>query len=306
MIRRTRLGFAAAGLVALAATLGTGLPATAATASTADEAAVSEAADCPQWKWDMFEQSMRNILKANGRAGYELAFFNAETAAGVTTDFQCLTKWELGYADPRNPGAKGFQINYDVRTGATKVSEVSPRAPLTQTEVAPYRAHIMALSQGYTDPFYGLWLTTGDQTGAPEYTLTTLGLNTSDYIVVDATTGRAFNYYFPDLPRPVIPQQAGRYSGGTETLQAYSCPAHHPYLWNHDDGLGFKGAKLRGYRTGGSMQPSELTTVDGLASGWQQTARGITTRDAGKDDNYLYALCTDDPAQGYEPPATEG
>lgn len=292
------------GLVALTTTLGAALPAAAQEPTEPTGEAIA-ADDCPQWKWDLFEQSMRNILKANGRAGYELAAFGADTGAGATTDFMCLTKWELFYADPRNPGAKSFQVNYDVRTGGTKVSDATPRTPLPQIEILPYRAYLMALAHGYTDPFYRLSLTTGEQTGEPEYTISTRGLNTTDYLVVNAMTGKVFNYFFPGIPASVIPQQAGRYSGGTETLQAYSCPARHPYLWNHDDGLALNGTAFRGYRTGSAIHSPDLTTVDGLVSGWQQKARGITSRDEAKDYKYLYALCTDDPNLAYAPPVAE-
>jgi hypothetical protein len=300
MTRRTRLALAAAGLVAFTATLGAALPAT---AEPGEDPVAADTADCPQWKWQMLEGFMRDLLRVNGRAGYELAFFDADTAAGPTTDFQCLTRWELTYADPRNPGAKSVQINYDLRTGATKLTDVSPRTPLPQTGVTPERAIVRAKAHGYTDPFYRLWLTAGEKTGEPEYTVSTAGANTSDYIVVDALTAKVSNYYFPDLPDPVIALQAGRYSGGTQTLQAYTCPARHPYLWNHDNGLGLNGTNLRGYRTGAGIHTPDLDAVDGLVSGWQQKAGGITTDDPGKDDNYLYALCTDDPALGYAAPA---
>lgn len=45
-----------------------------------------------------------------------------------------------------------------------------------------------------------------------------------------------------------------------------------------------------------------LITENGLVSGWNDTADGITVGTPKPAPSPLYALCTSDPAEGYAPP----
>ncbi|MDR5700572.1 hypothetical protein [Agromyces aerolatus] len=226
------------------------------------------------------------------------------TFAAATMDLRCVTSWEFTYHHPTDSSATGISISLDLKTAVSKTAVIKAGSPLPKSDMTPQQAIDAMRAHGYDQPFGRLWLAPAQAgTGAPEYEFFT---DVFDHILIDARTGRVSSYEFPDLPDSVIAVRADRLGGGTRTLKAFTCPAaHHPYLWNADFGVGLNGARFRSYRLGGTMHAPLPTTVDGLVSGWHEKAGGITVYDFGKDDAYLYGLCTKDPAEAYAPAPTE-
>lgn len=79
----------------------------------------------------------------------------------------------------------------------------------------------------------------------------------------------------------------------------FTCPVGLPYLWNRDFGLRLNGTRWGTPDSRGTFIPksTKLTTVDGLVSGWQTATFSAVT------GGRIYALCTNDPAEAYAPPA---
>lgn len=303
MPRRHLFAIATTGLLALS-TLAAALPASAAPAEPPLPVEPSTSDTCPNWGWKELNMWMEGILRNHGRAGYQLSMFEGFTAGPATMDLRCVTDWQFIYNHPTDGAAKGLSISLDLRTGDSKIVEVNPGSPLPKTDMTPQQAIDAMRAHGYDEAFGRLWLAPAQAgTGAAEYEFFT---PVFDHILIDAKTGWVSSYEFPDLPDSVIAVRADRLGGGTHTLKPFTCPApHHPYLWNSDFGVGVNGARFRGYRPGGTMHAPLPTTVNGLVAGWQEKAGGITVRDPGKDDAYLYGLCTNNPSEAYAPAPTE-
>jgi hypothetical protein len=254
---------------------------------------------CPHPGWHEVQEWMRITLERSGRGNYELSTFDGSTAGGATDDLRCITSWTYTFSHPTDPGANSIQVELDLVRHTSKMRETTPRRPLPKTDMTPARALEVARAHGYDRPFHRVWLAPAQAgTGAAEYEFFT---DESDHILVDAATGRVSSFEFPELPDSVIAVRADRYSsGGTYPLKAFTCPTeHHPYLWNADFSVGLAGAKFRTWRKGGTMHAPTATTTDGLVSGWQAKPGGITVDDFGKDNGYLYGLCTNDRAAAY-------
>jgi len=70
---------------------------------------------------------------------------------------------------------------------------------------------------------------------------------------------------------------------------------------------GARGADIRpnGNRLDVSLELRDAIGPDGLANGWVDSPEGISIHRLRREDPSLYALCTDDPSQGYAPAVTE-
>ncbi|MDR5700574.1 hypothetical protein [Agromyces aerolatus] len=103
---------------------------------------------------------------------------------------------------------------------------------------------------------------------------------------------------FDDLPDSVFPFELGTID--TQVWETeFTCPAGLPYLWNRDFGLQLNGTRWGTPNSLGKFLPkaTKLTTVNGLASGWE------TARFSAVTGGRIYVLCTKDPAEGYAPPS---
>jgi hypothetical protein len=301
MTRRNRLALAAASLIALS-TLGAALPAA---ATPVEPPPVVEAAapdECPRWGWKELNMWMEATLRNRGRGGYQLSIFDGTTAGRSTTDLLCVTKWEFIYSHPTDPRANRVSISLDLRSSASKVTEIKPGSTLPKTDMTPQQAIDAMRAHGYDEPFRRLWLAPAQSgSGAAEYEFFT---DKGDHILIDAKTGRVSSYEFPDLPDDVIALRAATVSGGgTYTAPEFRCPDRRPFVWKQGFGRGLPGTQFLGASFGSRVGLPALFTIDGLVAGWPETPAGIFAPRDGEDDTKLYAFCTDDPAEGYTPPA---
>ncbi len=299
----TRLGlgftaFATIGALALGLTVASAAPAGASQAT--------EQQGCPGLTYDRLLASAADAVATTHPDWNVLTSVWASDHTTARSDLRCIDTWAFRFGNLDSP-EPDREVQLDPRTGAVLSMRDDGRwAPLPADAPTPYEALEAVRARGYADTVS--WFDVTVEARDVRFHFVSGSGTSVEVSLHDGVLGevRVSGLVGVDLPESVIADNV-RYDVSTGTIAAYTCPAHHPYLWKQDFGWGSQGTIIStGFRPGtpgvdGALQLPALTSVSGLASGWPNTPDGITLPPWAELWSIL-ALCTDDPAEAFSPP----
>lgn len=305
---RSLAGLTLAGLLALAGTLASAIPAAAATPPSPTPHAAPAATDvqsCPGLSYDEL------VAKAAEAAAITHPEWNVLTSIWATdntagrSDLKCMEYWAFRFANP-NSTAEDREVQIDPRTGAVRFIRPYGRwAPLPADAPTPYEALDAIRERGYADTVH--WFGIEVEPQGVSYNFSSGGGTSVQVSWNQGKLSPVTVYGLNDvqLPDSVVANRTAH--NGWDTMYAFTCPAHHPYLWKQGFGWNVLGTIVsNGYRPGTPgadvfLDLPVLTTVDGYASGWPETPGGISFDTWDPYSWSVFALCTNDPAEAYTP-----